>query len=472
MFELVEDMHQGAKIKVIGVGGGGGNAVNTMIRENLEGVDFIAANTDLQALTANLSKTKLQLGRELTKGLGAGANPDVGRNAALEDTRELAEALMGADMVFITAGMGGGTGTGAAPIVAKVAKECGALTVGVVTKPFGFEGKRRSRFADDGINNLRNAVDTLITIPNEKLLGIAGRDTTILQTFKMADEVLLQAVRGIANLITTHGLINLDFADVRAVMSEMGMALMGTGSGCGENRAIDAATKAISSPLLENLSIRGATGIIINVTGGANMTLHEVNEASKLVQEEAHDDANIIFGAVIDEALEDEIRVTVIATGFQKPTRGARVAVGNVRGGTETVRDDRLDRQEQLERLERFERTDRTDRTDRVERTEYTDRAERAERPVAQDWGTLWNAPPAAPQNSSLNVGREDGPQLGLQTIDERPVGATTRSPAYDPEEPRRLTHADLKELMAEIGVPDQRDDQYDIPTFLRKQAD
>ncbi|PJA19625.1 MAG: cell division protein FtsZ, partial [Deltaproteobacteria bacterium CG_4_10_14_0_2_um_filter_43_8] len=328
MFELVESLAQDAKIKVVGVGGSGGNAVNTMMEAGLDGVDFIAANTDIQALRNNIAPNKIQIGRELTKGLGAGANPEVGKNAAIEDQRILMEQLQGADMVFITAGMGGGTGTGAAPIIAKIAREIGALTVGVVTKPFAFEGRQRMLQADRGVAELRDVVDTLITIPNEKLLDIVDRDVTMVAAFKQADHVLYQAVKGISDLITVHGLINLDFADVRTVMNEMGMALMGTGVSSGEGRAIDAATRAISSPLLEDVSIKGATGILINVTGGANITLHEISEASKIIQEEAHEDANILFGAVIDETMEDEVRVTVIATGFDKPLQRINGKVG------------------------------------------------------------------------------------------------------------------------------------------------
>ncbi|MBI4517358.1 MAG: cell division protein FtsZ [Deltaproteobacteria bacterium] len=316
MIELAGKEAVGAAIKVVGIGGGGGNAVNTMIASSLPGIEFIAANTDMQALRASLAPTKLQLGERLTKGLGAGANPDVGREAALEDAERLRETLAGADMVFITAGMGGGTGTGGAPVVARVAKELGILTVGVVTKPFQFEGKKRMRQADDGIKQLRDAVDTLIAIPNQRLLAVAGRNTSLLDTFKKADDILLQAVRGISDLITVHGLINLDFADVRAIMSEMGMAMMGCGIATGENRAIEAAQKAIASPLLEDISIHGARGVLINITGSPNLSLHEVNDAASLIQEEAHADANIIFGAVIDERMGDEIRITVIATGF------------------------------------------------------------------------------------------------------------------------------------------------------------
>jgi cell division protein FtsZ len=311
-----DETHNHAKIKVIGVGGGGGNAINTMITCRLEGVDFIAANTDLQALESNQAPIKIPLGGNLTKGLGAGANPEIGRNSALEDRERIAEVLLGADMVFVTAGMGGGTGTGAAPVIAEVARECGALTVGVVTKPFGFEGKKRRRQAEEGIVTLSQCVDTLITIPNDRLLTIAGQKTTMLDAFRKADEVLLNAVQGISDLITIPGLINVDFADVKTIMSNMGRALMGTGRACGERRAIEAAQQAISSPLLEDVSITGATGILINITGGPDLTLFEVNEASSLIQEAAHEDANIIFGSVIDANIVDEVRITVIATGF------------------------------------------------------------------------------------------------------------------------------------------------------------
>ncbi len=309
----------GARIKVVGVGGGGGNAVNTMIAAGLQGVDFMTANTDAQALKANLAAVKLQLGGEFTKGLGAGGNPDVGRKAATEDLERIREHLAGADMVFVTAGMGGGTGTGGAPVVARVARELGALTVGVVTKPFHFEGKKRGRQAEDGMRELKSNVDTLIAIPNQRLLAVAGRNMSILETFKKADDVLFQAVRGISDLITVHGLINLDFDDVRTIMSEMGMALMGAATASGEDRAVEAAQKAISSPLLEDVSIQGARGVLINITGGPDLTIHEVNEAATLIQEEADDEANIIFGAVIDESMHDQIRITVIATGFGEP---------------------------------------------------------------------------------------------------------------------------------------------------------
>lgn len=398
-FEFVEEISQGAKIKVIGVGGAGGNGVNRMIKAGLEGVDFISANTDMQALKSNKAHIKIQLGKELTKGLGAGSNPEIGRNAALEDQNAVSDTLKGADMVFITAGMGGGTGTGGAPVMAKIAKNVGALTIGVVTKPFGFEGRKRARVAEEGIAALRDSVDTLVVIPNEKLLSIAGKDMTIIDAFKKADEVLLHAVRGISDLILVEGLINLDFADVRTIMNEMGTALMGTGVASGENRAVEAATKAISSPLLENISIKGATGILINITGGPDMTLFEVSEASKLVQEEAHEDANIIFGSVIDESMSDEIRVTVIATGFNK-VKGARMPVRPVMGV----------------------------------------------RPVTV-------MPPV----------REVGFTLQASSPPEE-LGTGASARPYSP--------AEFRTVAEEVGLSEFNGDKYDIPTFLRKQAD
>lgn len=306
----------GAKIIVIGVGGGGCNAVNTMIREGLTGVKYIVANTDLQALEANLAEQKIQLGTEITKGLGAGANPEVGKQAAMEDYDQVAEALKGADMVFITAGMGGGTGTGAAPVIAKLSRDLGALTVGVVTKPFRFEGKRRRRQAEEGILELESCVDSLITIPNEKLLELAGEDLTLVETFRKADGVLLNAVRGISDLINNTGLINADFADVATVMANKGLALMGTGTARGDERAQMAAREAINSPLLDDVSIEGATGIIVNISGDASLTTSETNKAMNLIMDEADEDAEIIFGTVIDESLGDAVKVTVIATGL------------------------------------------------------------------------------------------------------------------------------------------------------------
>ncbi len=318
MFELSESANfSSAKIKVIGIGGGGGNAINTMIRSNLRGVDFIVANTDAQALGQSLASVKIQLGEEVTRGLGAGSNPDVGKRAAMETRDVIRQHIEGADMIFVTAGQGGGTGTGGAPVVAEIAKELGALTVAVVTKPFQFEGKKRNSQADEGIDELRRIVDTLIVVPNQRLLSLGGRNLSLLETFKKADDILYQAVKGISDLITIPGLINLDFADVKSVMSEMGLALMGTGSASGENRAVEAAQRAISSPLLEDNTIQGARGVLLNITGGPDMTLFEINEASSLIQAEAHEEANIIFGTVVDETMGDEIRITVIATGFE-----------------------------------------------------------------------------------------------------------------------------------------------------------
>jgi cell division protein FtsZ len=331
MFEILEQASMNsARIKVIGIGGGGGNAVNTMIGAKLSGVDFMVANTDAQSLEKSHAPVRIQLGGTVTKGLGAGANPEIGRRAALEDQEKIKEYLAGADMIFITAGMGGGTGTGGAPVIARLAREVGALTVGVVTKPFVFEGKKRMRQSEEGIEELKANVDTLIVIPNQRLLNIAAKTTTMLEAFHKADDVLLQAVRGISDLIITPGLINLDFADVRTVMAEMGLALMGAASASGENRAVEAAQKAISSPLLEDISIRGARGVLINITGGPDLCLHEVNEAASMIQEEAYEDANIIFGAVIDDNLADEIRITVIATGFGEPVEERKAVLSSI----------------------------------------------------------------------------------------------------------------------------------------------
>jgi cell division protein FtsZ len=316
MFEFDASIDQSAKIKVIGVGGGGGNAVNTMIDCDLQGIDFIVANTDAQALRMSKAPVKIQLGGQLTKGLGAGADPSMGKEAAEENREQLADVLRGADMVFIAAGLGGGTGTGAAPIIAEVAKEVGALTVGVVTKPFTREGKLRLTKAENGVRDLKKHVDSLVIIPNDRLLGLAGKSMSILDAFKPSDDVLRQAVQGISDLITTSGLINVDFADVKAIMSERGMAMMGIGIASGENRAVEAATKAISSPLLEDIDISGAKGVLVNITGSSSMTMDEFDAASKVIHEKVHEDANIIVGLVIDEALGDHVKITAIATGF------------------------------------------------------------------------------------------------------------------------------------------------------------
>jgi cell division protein FtsZ len=312
-----------ANIKVVGVGGGGGNAVNRMIANGIDGVEFVAANTDCQALKFSTAPVKLQLGAKLTRGLGAGANPEIGRSAALEDTEKMVESLTNTDMVFVTTGLGGGTGTGATPIIANLARETGALVVAVVTLPFSFEGRRRRIVADEGLAALRQVVDTVITIPNDKLLHTVEKSTSLTDSFALADDILRQAVQGISDLITVPGEINLDFADVKTVMAGMGMALMGTGLADGEHRAVEAAQRAISSPLLEDASIHGAKGILINITGGEDMTLHEISEAANIIQEAADPDANIIFGTVIDRAVQGSVKVTVIATGFaREDTRG------------------------------------------------------------------------------------------------------------------------------------------------------
>ncbi|MBF0590189.1 MAG: cell division protein FtsZ, partial [Magnetococcales bacterium] len=336
-FETSEPLE--ARIKVIGVGGGGGNAINNMIQSQLEGVEFIVANTDAQALARNLAPTRIQIGESITRGLGAGAKPDVGMKAAEESRERLQECFSGADMVFITAGMGGGTGTGAAPIIASIAKEMGILTVAVVTKPFSFEGNRRLKLAEEGLSLLRQQVDTVITIPNQKLLSVVGKNTSMLDAFRKADDVLQQAVRGITDLITIPGLINVDFADVRTIMDEMGQAMMGAAEASGDTRALDAATHAISSPLLDDVSIHGASGVLINITGGYNLALQEVDEAATVIRDMAHEEANIVFGAVLDESMEESVRVTVVATGIDsaekvqfpsknqpQPRKSARVA--------------------------------------------------------------------------------------------------------------------------------------------------
>lgn len=333
--DFTDDMRQGAKLKVIGVGGGGGNAVNRMIVSGLEGVEFMVANTDLQALSISHAPIKIQLGAKLTKGLGAGANPDVGRKAALEDTEKIIEVLEGADMVFITAGLGGGTGTGGAPIVAGLARELGALTVAVVTKPFAFEGKRRMAQAEQGLAELSEHVDTVICIPNERLMQFVDKGTSFFEAFRIADDILRQGVQGISDIITITGIINRDFADIKTIMEGMGYAVMGTATASGEGRAVSATRQAIESPLLEDASIDGAQGILLNITGSSLLTLHEVHEASSIVQQAAAENANIIFGAVHDETLGDAVKVTVIATGIKSEKLGfSRLPTASVQAKT------------------------------------------------------------------------------------------------------------------------------------------
>lgn len=332
-FELEEGDAQHARMKVIGIGGGGGNAVNRMIDEHLRGVEFISVNTDAQALLRSKADLKIQIGRALTKGLGAGARPEIGRQAIEESRDDVQAQIAGADMIFVTCGMGGGTGTGAAPIVAQMARETGALTVGIVTKPFLFEGKRRMRQAEEGIAELRRNVDTMIVVPNERLLAVVGKGIPFQEALKKADEVLLHAVQGIATVITSTGLINVDFADVRTVMKDGGTALMGTGIGRGDNRALEAAQQAISSPLLDNISITGATGVLLNITGGADLTMGDVTQVSEIVKDAVGDEAEIIFGAVFEEAMDDEIRVTAIATGFDRAVSASDAGLAS-RGGS------------------------------------------------------------------------------------------------------------------------------------------
>jgi cell division protein FtsZ len=443
------------RIKVIGVGGGGGNAINTMIEGRLDGVEFIAANTDIQALEANQALTKIALGGALTRGLGAGANPEVGRNAALEDITKLTEYLQTADMVFVTAGMGGGTGTGAAPIIAQVARECGALTVGVVTKPFNFEGKKRRRQAEEGIAALAASVDTLITIPNDRLLSVAGQKTTMLDAFRKADEVLLNAVQGISDLITVSGLINVDFADVRTIMKDMGRALMGTGRAVGERRAIEAAQQAISSPLLEDVSITGATGILINITGGPDLTLFEVNEAATLIQEAAHEDANIIFGSVIDASFVDEVRITVIATGFDKAaiisddplprSRPTQVAMPYVTRPQSVSITPSVEQRTQTAMREQMPRADQTPVT----------------QPVRQGSGSITGSMPAISTASAERMMPERSDRMMPDRGDRMMPDRGERLPSQPnlPALPPR----------AMAGLSGAEESELDIPTFLRQ---
>lgn len=506
MFEFEDNLDQGANIKVVGVGGGGGNAIKTMIRSKLEGVEFMVANTDVQALKSSDANIKVQIGTELTRGLGAGSNPEVGREAALEDAKTIQESLYGADMVFITAGMGGGTGTGAAPVIARIAKEAGALTVGVVTKPFAFEGKKRQRQAEAGIEALKDEVDTLITIPNEKLLLVSGKETAMLDTFKMADNVLLQAVKGISDLITIPGLINLDFADVKTVMQETGMALMGAGMSRGENRAINAAKDAISSPLLENISIAGATGLLLNITGSPSTTLFEVNEACKLIQEEAHPDANIIFGAVIDENMKEDFRVTVIATGFhkeekdllsQKPERlnpyeikswnkiENSTSLSSTEGG--------LSSSQQEQKVPVF--PNQTSQTDDNQREDFLNRDTRSletkfqyqQESTQQSLSEVKPSPRQEIPAASSPPNQQNFNDLRTQTQSKQPPvqkefsGTPLMNESLHDSEPDRFQpqitpanreDSELKKIAKELGSSQTFEDEYDIPAFIRRRAD
>lgn len=469
MFEISEDrkVQHGAKIRVIGVGGGGCNAVNTMIREGLNGVEFIVANTDSQALAANMAPTKIQLGSEITKGLGAGANPEIGRKAALDEYEKLSEVLEGADMVFVTAGMGGGTGTGAAPVIAKLAKELGALTVGVVTKPFLFEGKKRFRQAEAGMSVLEENVDSLITIPNQRLLYIAGESLSLVDTFKRADEVLLNAVRGISDLINTTGHVNADFADVKAVMLNKGQALMGTGFATGPDRAIKAATEAISSPLLEDISIDGATGLIINITGNVSMTMHEVSEAVTLITEAADDDAEIIFGSVIDENMEDDIKVTVIATGL-----GGLERVVSVPKTTMTTTETQAPALTPAMEMRR-------EPTPVVER-EVPVRETTPVAPVATRENT-WTAEPTPVETPEPVMARpqtEQAVEQRTSTLADSIRSAASRyemnkqtTEAHTPARKEERTEASsrTRSIAEKLGFINFEEDEFDTPTYLRR---
>ncbi|MBI2603857.1 MAG: cell division protein FtsZ [Deltaproteobacteria bacterium] len=460
-FETTDMQTPGAKIKVIGIGGGGTNAVSTMIRGGIDGVGFIAVNTDLQSLKSALAPIKIQIGKELTKGLGAGSDPSVGRDAALEDRHELQEALDGADMVFITAGMGGGTGTGGASIVAQIARDMGALTVAVVTKPFLFEGKRRRTHAEVGIEKLREAVDTLIVIPNERLLEIATADLSLIGAFKLADNVLVNAVKGISDIINIPGTINVDFADVKTVMSCKGQALMGIGVASGKNRAIEAANQAVSSPLLDDIDIEGASGILINITAGENVSLLEVNEACTIIQESAHEDANIIFGAVIDPNLTDEIRVTVIATGFssdkeiKEPARIPQSSylqqdIYKISGGSKFPNNDR---RKHLE----------TDKEASIQKTSnYHDQvimdetfSERSEVTIDEKRFTIENSEKVISTGSQHESWKAHSFEMDDQ----------------DPEKIKEEIDKRIDEALelADRVIQDDKEDSLDIPTFLRK---
>lgn len=462
----------GAKIKVIGVGGGGCNAVNTMIRAGLTGVEYIVANTDAQALTASLAPRKIQLGAEVTKGLGAGANPEVGRKAAIEDYEMISEAITGADMVFVTAGMGGGTGTGAAPVIAKLCRDLGILTVGVVTKPFSFEGKKRTRQAEAGIIGLSECVDSLICIPNQRLLQLAGESLSLVETFKHADEVLLNAVQGISDLINNTGLINADFADVSTVMANKGLALMGTGLASGSERAVKAARQAISSPLLEDVSIDGATGIIINITGANSLTTFETNEAVSLIMEAADEEAEIIFGTVIDDAMGDNIKITVIATGLRTEVRNETVA-----SVTRTM--PTAERQQEVVRAAQMPAAQpivEMPRPAQIFEPEALETPAYAARPAT--------TAPAAPMNNTDTVGR---PRFNLaqsvkdaanryeaRKIGEEPMNMDTMTHeapmnVAKEEVPQQKDSVRVKSIAEKLGFMNFDEDEFDTPAFLRK---
>lgn len=491
MFEFEEDLSIMARIKIVGVGGGGGNAIKTMMRSQLDGVDFVSVNTDLQAIKINDAPVKIQIGHKLTRGLGAGSNPEVGRDAALEDAAMIREALSGSDMVFVTAGMGGGTGTGAAPVVARIARELGILTVGVVTKPFSFEGNKRQRRAEEGIETLKKEVDTLICIPNDNLLNIVDKNTPIVDSFKMVDHILLQAVRGISDLITTPGLINLDFADVCTIMKDAGVAMMATGIASGEDRALQAAKLAISSPLLENISINGATGILLNITGSSNMTLFEVNEACKLIQQEADDDANIIFGSVINDDMKDSLSVTVLATGFhkgeayQRPTALLELDTIKPKSGwlqydkNRRVEDTKtIHASEEIEEMEENYSIKEVFDQDEEMPTDLfpTDEAnEVVEEPVyaeskkpAMPWGAN-SSVTSKRVTANRQSGHDSSP--GVAVYDGTQQVELGRGMAHKPTRAAKES-SEFKKTVKEMSIMEHDDDKYDIPAFIRRRAD
>lgn len=488
MFEIAEnkDASAGAKIKVIGVGGGGCNAVNTMIKSGLQGVEFIVANTDAQALAANLAPTKIQLGGEVTKGLGAGANPEIGRKAALDDYERLSEIVEGADMVFVTAGMGGGTGTGAAPVIAKLAKEMGALTVGVVTKPFMFEGRKRMKAANMGIKALEESVDSLITIPNQRLLQLAGESLSLIDTFKKADDVLLHAVQGISDLINNTGFINADFADVSTVMSNKGLALMGTGIAEGADRAVKAANSAISSPLLEDITIDGATGIIVNITGNETLSMHEANEAMTLIMEAADEEAEIIFGTVIDEDMGDDVKITVIATGLGGQERANAPVERTIPRATEETSkgfQEPVESYSQLEaetpaikaEEESFSQSISSNTGALNKFLDEDSHSEVKEARIEAQERRFEDRETARTQNTRMNLAqsiKDAATQYESRKNEDEPREETTEaSRRYAREEENRLEPAGskAKSIAEKLGFMNFDDDEFDTPTFLRK---
>jgi cell division protein FtsZ len=519
MFEFEENLEFNAKIKVVGVGGGGGNALKTMVRAQIDDVDFIAVNTDIQSLRQNEAPVKIQIGHKLTRGLGAGANPGIGRDAALEDLSLIKEAVSGSDLVFITAGMGGGTGTGAAPVIAKVARDLGILTIGIVTKPFSFEGRKRMRQAEDGLNSLKEAVDTLICIPNDNLLNLASKETPMTDSFKMADQVLLHAVKAVTDLVTIPGLINLDLADMRSVMAGAGYAMMGTGVSSGANRAVEAAKMALASPLLGDLRLQEATGVILNITGSSAMTLFEVNEACRFVQDSCHKDVNILFGSVHDESMQDRIRITLIATGFtgvmeQKPIQPPMKTIAawaelpivepiqpetvtpfvpqilpadplteitNIELKTDILEPAKLDASKpednnnQLREMFAELAKEREPElplfaeliSSEVKAPQVTTPAPSpiSYRETPSPWGvTSETMPPRAMRPMGTRAPESSG-GLGLQQaeLDSLPIVNIRR---------QMPDKAGIRKMIADVGLNDASDDKYDIPAFIRKRAD